>query len=541
MGNTFDRIGVMIDMSRNAVMTLTALKEYAKELAEMGYNCLMLYTEDTYEIAGEPYFGHFRGRYSKAELKELNAFCVSLGMELIPCIQTLAHLDAIFRWPKYTKMRDTANILLAGAEESYALIEKMLDTVTECFSSKTIHIGMDEAHMLGLGKYLDINGFENRFEIFSRHLDAVCKMAEERGLSPVMWSDMFFRLKNNGQYYQAEDLIVPDEEECRIPKNVALTYWDYYTTDEARYEKMLHYHQEIGREIWYAGGIWTWKGFAPDNRFSIRANLAAIRACKKEKVKSIFFTLWGDNGGECSRFSVLPSLFATARFAAGEEDLEKIKADFEAKYAIPFDAFTLLDMHEHKEKENEIAKDAVTNPEKYLLYNDPFLGVCDSTLAGGENEFYASLSEKLKRFAKNERFGTLFYAHALLAKTLSHKAELGKRLRKAYQENHKKEAEDLLLEFDAAIEALEKFIPAFRALWMRENKPFGFEIQEGRLGGLLLRLRSCRERLFSWIKEGIEIPELAEAALDLRGGGEEFAKKAIRYPNWDKAHSVGII
>ena len=75
---------------------------------------------------------------------------------------------------------------------------------------------------------------------------------------------------------------------------------------------------------------------------------------------------------------------------------------------------------------------------------------------------------------------------------------------------------------------------------MKENKPFGFEIQEGRLGGLLLRLKSCRERFENWLKTGEEIPELAETALDLRGGEGEFEKKAIRYPNWDKAHSVGI-
>ena len=56
--------GVMLDVSRNAVMTVPRIKEYVARLHKFGYNTLMLYTEDTYEIEGEPYFGHKRGRYS---------------------------------------------------------------------------------------------------------------------------------------------------------------------------------------------------------------------------------------------------------------------------------------------------------------------------------------------------------------------------------------------------------------------------------------------------------------------------------------------
>jgi len=80
----FKNFGVMIDMSRNAVMSVDSLKIYLPLLKKMGYNCAMLYTEDTYEVDGEPYFGYMRGRYSKEEMKELDAFATSIGMTLIP-------------------------------------------------------------------------------------------------------------------------------------------------------------------------------------------------------------------------------------------------------------------------------------------------------------------------------------------------------------------------------------------------------------------------------------------------------------------------
>ena len=93
MKKAFDSLGVMIDMSRNAVMSVDGLKRFLPLLKKMGYNCVMLYTEDTYEVDGEPYFGYMRGRYSKAEMKELDAFAASIGITMIPCIQTLAHLE----------------------------------------------------------------------------------------------------------------------------------------------------------------------------------------------------------------------------------------------------------------------------------------------------------------------------------------------------------------------------------------------------------------------------------------------------------------
>lgn len=40
----------MLDCSRNAVPNLSSLKKWIDLTAAFGYNMLMLYTEDTYEI-----------------------------------------------------------------------------------------------------------------------------------------------------------------------------------------------------------------------------------------------------------------------------------------------------------------------------------------------------------------------------------------------------------------------------------------------------------------------------------------------------------
>jgi N-acetyl-beta-hexosaminidase len=73
-----------------------------------------------------------RGRYTKEEMKEIDAFAASLGISVIPCIQTLAHLNAIFRWKKFPN--DCDDILLTDDERTYELIENMLSTLSECFT-----------------------------------------------------------------------------------------------------------------------------------------------------------------------------------------------------------------------------------------------------------------------------------------------------------------------------------------------------------------------------------------------------------------------
>ena len=129
------RFGAMLDCSRNAVMKVEEVKRFASTLKTFGYNTLLLYTEDTYEVDGEPYFGYLRGKYTKAEMKEIVSYCDGIGMEVIPCIQTLAHLNQIFLWADYANINDTADILLANEPRTYELIENMFKTLRECYSS----------------------------------------------------------------------------------------------------------------------------------------------------------------------------------------------------------------------------------------------------------------------------------------------------------------------------------------------------------------------------------------------------------------------
>ncbi|MBQ7128463.1 MAG: beta-N-acetylhexosaminidase [Clostridia bacterium] len=528
----YKHLGLMIDCSRNAVLKLETVKKYIDILERLGFNTLMLYTEDTFEVNNQPYFGYLRGKYSKEELKEIDSYAKKHNIELIPCIQTLAHLNAIVRWKEYKDYTDINDILLAGDERTYKLIEDIFETLEECFTSRTVNIGMDEAHMVGLGKYLKKNGYKNRFDILLNHLNRVYEIARNHGFKALMWSDMFFRLANKGNYY-SENVNFDKSITRLVPKDLGLIYWDYYGVEKKHYENMIKAHKQFDNDIWFAGGLWCWNGFAPRNRFAIETLKASIQIIENNNIENVFFTLWGDDGKECSNFSVLPSLYYVSCLVRGITDERIIKEGFLKEFQIEFDEFMLLDLP--NTTDNKPASNF--NPEKYMFYNDCFCGIFDCTVSDDFVPKYDICAEKLDKLCDNKDFGYLFKNYKFLCDFLQIKYTIGKRTRQIYRSKDLNAIKQLAeKDYSKMLEYLEAFYKTFKDLWFYENKPYGFDVQEIRIGGLLKRIESCRQRLLDFAEGKIDaIDELEEDILP------EFKDKYFYFNDWAKNVTVNVI
>lgn len=525
--NNKNMLGVMLDCSRNGVMRVDTVKRYAKLLSDMGYNTLMLYTEDTFEVDNQPFFGYMRGRYTKEELKELDNYCASIGIELVPCIQTLAHLNCIFKWyDEYDKVRDCDDILLIDEPETYKLIEDMLSTISECFTSKKIHIGMDEAYRVGLGNYLIKHGYSNRFDIINRHLHKVCEIADKYALEPMIWSDMFCKLALNSENYYEGGNLEDIRKQAALPENISLVYWDYYNRDIDCYNKMFTANKAFERPIVFAGGAWTWKSFAPDNTMSLANTEVALTACEQNGIKDIFFTVWGDDGNECSRFAILPTLFYAKERLNGNTNIEDIKAKFEEFIGIAFDDFLLLDkMHGDTES-------GFSSPLRMHLYGDPLMGIFDFEIDANSDEYYKELGAKLKSIKVEGDCKHIFSCCASLCDVLNIKSVLSQKTRKFYKENNLDALRNIAnSDYPLLIERINKFHKVFEEYWMNENKPFGLEIQSVRLGGLAMRLGSCQQRILDYCDgKFTKIEELEEEVLP-----------SIHNTTWARVVSPGVI
>lgn len=507
---SFRTLGTMLDCSRNAVPNLESLKSWIDLTAEMGYNTLYLYMEDTYEIPDEPFFGYLRGRYSQEELREVDNYAEKRGMTIIPHIQVLAHLLQLRRWPHYRRHFDINDILLVGDEFVYTLIDKMFASIADCFRCKTVHIGMDEAHKIGRGKYFDLHGTSNQLDIMLEHLQRVCEIGQKYGFRFQIWSDMFFRLVSGGKYYNA-DAVFDDEVKSMIPDNVELVYWDYYSDDKPHYDAMIDAHRRLSDYVCFAGGFWSWTGFSPHNEFSISATKAALESCREHNVQDVIFTIWGDDGAECSPYSLLPSLFYAAQLARGCTDDSIIREKFADRFGLAFDDFVKLDL-----PKLPCISEAERYVPKQLLYNDCFFGFQDSTIGCGVGKKYAQCAVELERLSSHYQWGYLFETLAAYCRVLEIKSELGIHTREIYSLGDPKALRSLIGDYHELETRLERFYMAFQHQWFRENKPHGFDVHDIRLGGLMRRVKSCRLRLEQYEAGKIDrIEELEDKIIEL--------------------------
>lgn len=501
----FAHCGAMLDMSRNRVMTVKAVKRWIDRQASLGLNLLMLYTEDTYEIPEYPYFGYLRGRYSQAELREIDDYAFSLGVKLVPCVQTLAHLKNFLQWPASAPLRDQPDILLIDSEETYAFLDAALRSLSHCFRSRRIHIGMDEAHGVGLGNYLLNHGYVNRFELLNRHLARVKALCDQYGFKPMMWSDMFFRLGSKNNAYYDLDNHVPDGVIAALPE-VEMVYWDYYHTDEAFYARMLDEHQRMGRGTIYAGGVWTWSGFLPNRERTKRTMEPALRVSAQMGLDTVFATLWGDDGAETDYLMAIDdlTLFSEACWQGEGFTLEDCEAMAECLTGLPaklrraFDAF--------------YADDYSRSTGKTLIWCDPLYpcGVSEEQM----QTLYDAAEKAIHTLRPVSARMEMHYAMTLFI-VLRRKIDLIRGIRDAYVKKDKK-ALDHITErvFPDAMKAYDDLMNIHRILWETDSKRQGWEVLALRYGGAIGRLQDVKCELRDYCG-GMRssIPELEEPTL----------------------------
>lgn len=514
----FDACGPMLDMSRNAVFKVDKLKEYIDYYALMGLNSMMLYTEDTYTVDNYPYFGYLRGRFSKEELKEIDDYAFMYGIEVIPCIQTLGHLERYVHWKEADNTKDTDRCIIAESEESMKLIDAMFSSLKGCFRTDKIHVGLDEAWDMGTGAYLKKNGYKPRIDIFLNHLKKVKELADKYSYKIMMWSDMFYRILSPDDKYDAElseDVLAKYKDAL---SGIVPVYWSYHNTDKEFYEKFFVQHSVMCENFAFAGGITNWKGFTSDFHTTINASFASLSKCREHNVKDVYATIWGDNGAECDFFMSLYGLSLYAEFMYGDGDMiENAKENFEFITGALWDAFkTMANFH------NIFPLKEINHPnDKYygkrIFWQDILLSNQECFL----NKYdivshYKKSLEEMKVFKSDNKLWQDRYDFAVaLFDFMTLKSEIGKNLQPAYKKNDKEYLKDALNnKLDKLYDKLSILRKLHLDMWYDTNKPFGAEVLDTRYYGQLGRIITAKERIELYLNGVIEnIPEFEEDRL----------------------------
>lgn len=530
-------LGVMLDCSRNAVMKVPHFQKWLRRLALMGYNAAMLYTEDTYQIDGEKYFGFMRGAYTFEELRSIDDYASELGIEMIPCIQTLGHMEQVLKNYPYARLRDTFKVIMANNEDSYAMIEKMISQCRKCFKSQRIHIGMDEAVDLGRGRSLDKFGYRKRYDIFVDHLNRLMPICEKYSFKPMIWSDMFFRLASKNHDYYDNDVSIPESIKEKIPSGLDLVYWNYNDRDVSEYANGINKHKDLGKTPVVVSGIHTWGYFWHNHIKTENQAGPCIEACVNENINELFFTMWGDDGAYCDFDSAMSGLLWCAEkvFHSSCVNSERIK-NFSRK--ICFRDYE-LDINISQMYYSDF------NAARYLLWDDPFynlnllalpdifkkssvLDILDLLNANIENV----VSLVKKRVADEHQCKSYNYIIKVMEFLLS-RLKVCKLLIAYYDQKQNSNFILLLQALNEAIKAGKEFDEHFRSMWLKNNKPYGMEVIQIRNAGVIRRLKELKQRIQEFNNDEISYIHEIDEFFDNLNCSEKFSKNEnAESPYW---------
>ena len=513
----FEGISAMIDASRCGVPTVKTVKRILDRLALMGYTMMMLYTEDVLKLEGRPYFGYMRGRYTTDELREIDDYAYAYGIEVIPCLELYGHMEKYLIWGEASKIKDTAGVMMAREDATFEFVEQLVSTVAGAFRSKRIHIGMDEAWDMGRGRFLDKYGYVPPFEIFNEYMERLIGITNKYGLTPMMWSDMYFRVETDNNAYYAKDTVIREETKKKIPKEVELVFW-HYGEEPWCDDYMLKKHNELGRKVIYAGGNWGWIGHFPEHNYMMSTTKFSLDACRNNNVKEAMLTVWCNDNAECDSFANLFSLSYFAEICYDKNaDKPKLRARFEATTGGDYELFYKMSYY-HNDFENGDDYPSYSNRffGKPLFWQDILGGLYDKRLFDKPMaSHYAAAAAEFKGRAEDGEWGYLYeYAYRVFD-YLAIKTLIAENLYPAYHRGDREILSEIKNDLLPILK--EKTVAVHewhRQTWFKHNKVIGWQNLDTRYGGMASRCDTAILLLGDYLEGRIDkIEELEEERL----------------------------
>ncbi len=285
--------GVMLDISRDRVPSMEQMLRTVDLLASLKYNHLELYTEHVFAYKGHEEVWSGWSPMTADEIREIDAYCTKLGIELVANQNCFGHLGKWLKLPKYRDLAEThGDWMFDGAwpmsgafslcptdPRSIELVRDMLTQLMPCFKSPLVNIGCDETFDIEFGRSKDACKQRGRETVYTDFVRQICEIVTRSGRRPMFWAD-----------------IALSHPEClqTLPTELVSLAWGY--EPDAPFEKWCEAGRAGGREVWVCPGTSTWRtitGRSTERRENLRA--AALGGVAGGAA-GILVTDWGDTG-----------------------------------------------------------------------------------------------------------------------------------------------------------------------------------------------------------------------------------------------------
>ena len=301
------RRGFMLDISRCRIPTLDRFEELIDLLASLKYNELQLYMEHPFAYPGHELVWGASSPLTPPEIKHLDQYCRSRGIDLIPNQNSFGHMERWLQYPQYHYLAECPRgfrhpldptrgwvpngSTLKPGREALDFIASLYEQLLPSFSSSLFHAGCDETWELGEGASRDRVARLGKERVYLDFLLEIEAIAARSGHRMMFWADM---LQDHPEY-------LPE-----IPPSSIPVLWGY--------EQSHPFHEYCpriagaGLDFYVAPGTSDWDSFSGrlDNALGNIRN--ALQSALQHKAHGCLLVTWGDRGHQQAWPLVLPGL-----------------------------------------------------------------------------------------------------------------------------------------------------------------------------------------------------------------------------------------
>ena len=216
---------LQIDLGRQKE-TVAYIKSYIDFAKENGYTSLLMYLEAAVKVDCVPFFSS-DDTYTPGEIREIVAYGNRQGIDIIPALEDLAHVENFLRYEQLAFLSECKDAMVDGRgivsglghcacpsnPEGMAFLDTYYRQVMELFTSQYVHVGMDEPFDFAVCPRCAqrIQNGETKDDIFYTHLMRVYDLVKSFGRTMMMWDDFF-------EYLDVVE---------RLSRDIILCNWNY--------------------------------------------------------------------------------------------------------------------------------------------------------------------------------------------------------------------------------------------------------------------------------------------------------------------------
>ncbi len=304
--------GYYLDVTRGRIPTPDYLKKLADRLAFYKINELQLYIEHSFLFEGLSEAWRDDTPLTAEDILELDAYCLSLGIELIPSLSCFGHLYKILRTKTCEHLcelehprdepfgfvsRMAHHTIDASNPESLEFIKGLIQQYLPLFSSNHFNIGCDETFDLGKGRSRSRALETGTGRLYLDYVKELCVFLTSQGKIPMLWSDI---LSHFPQAIQ------------ELPEQTICLTWGYGASQDDAVLKQL---AQAGARQYACPGVSGWNQMANQLENAYENIRRMCSYAVTHHAIGVLTTDWGDFGHINHPQFSLPGMIYGAAFS----------------------------------------------------------------------------------------------------------------------------------------------------------------------------------------------------------------------------------